>query len=278
MFKDNTMASQPPRILFLVGVPRSGTTWLQAMLGNHPRISTAQESHLFNHVLGPMLDNWADMLDFDDGRGGIGLPAYLTESEILNISERFVYEVFSVVDGFDRSELFVEKTPDHVLRISDISKVIPSARFVVITREPYDVVESLLAAGRSWGHRWAPRSTLRAARLVSNYTRAGIEGLKSVSPSRWIMTQYENLKSNPRFELERILQFADLDYTEAELETMLNGRSSLRRYGEFARLTGSSVKEPMGFRRDTKGRLSIVQKALVELVCRNPYRQFVSLA
>ena len=37
--------SAEPRLVFLVGLPRSGTTWLQKLLGNHPQIGTAQESH-----------------------------------------------------------------------------------------------------------------------------------------------------------------------------------------------------------------------------------------
>jgi hypothetical protein len=264
-------------MLFLVGVPRSGTTWLQTMLGNHPRICTAQESHIFTHVLGPILDNWAHMLDFDDGRGGIGLPAYLTESEMLQVSKRFAYEVFSSVEGFYQSEVFVEKTPDHILRISEISKIIPSARFVLISREPRDVVESLLAASRGWGHRWAPRSTLRAARLVSRYTRAGIAGLNAVPESSWIAIRYENLRANPGSELERVLRFADLDYTEEELDMMLKKRPELRRHGEFARLSGEAVIEPKGFRRERKERLSLAQKALVELLCREPHRELAAL-
>lgn len=267
-----------PRLLFLVGVPRSGTTWLQNMLGNHPRVSTAQESHLFNHVLGPMLDNWRHMLNFDDGRGGIGLPAYLTESELLNMTRRFVFEVFSAVEGFQQSEVFVEKTPDHILRIPDIVSVIPDARFVLIAREPRDVVESLLAASRGWGRRWAPRSAFRAARLVSNYTRAGLAGLNAIPDSRRLVIQYENLRSEPRFELERVLKFAQLDYTDKELDTMLESRAQLRRHGEFARLSGETVIEPKGFRRERKERLSLAQKALIEVLCRGPHRELTALA
>ena len=267
-----------PRLLFLVGVPRSGTTWLQSMLGNHPGVSTAQESHLFNHVLGPMLDNWRLMLHFDDGRGGIGLPAYLTESEMLGVTRRFVFEVFSAVEGFHQSEVFVEKTPDHILRIPDISRVIPAARFVVIAREPRDVVESLLAASRGWGRRWSPRSTLRAARLVSNYTRAGLAGLNAIPDSRRLVIQYEDLRSEPRFELERVLKFAELDYTDKDLDTMLDTRAQLKRYGEFARLSGDTVIEPKGFCRERKERLSIAQKALIEVLCRGPHRKLAALA
>ena len=43
--------SLPPvllRPLFIVGAPRSGTTWVQRLLTAHPRIVGGTESHLFN--------------------------------------------------------------------------------------------------------------------------------------------------------------------------------------------------------------------------------------
>jgi len=38
-------------IAFIAGSGRSGTTWLQLMLGSHPAVATAQESQLFNNYL-----------------------------------------------------------------------------------------------------------------------------------------------------------------------------------------------------------------------------------
>ena len=35
------------RVAFVVGAPRSGTTWLQQLLYVHPDVATGGESHLF---------------------------------------------------------------------------------------------------------------------------------------------------------------------------------------------------------------------------------------
>lgn len=37
-------------IVFIVGSPRSGTTWLQRLLATHPQIKTGQESRIFEYV------------------------------------------------------------------------------------------------------------------------------------------------------------------------------------------------------------------------------------
>jgi hypothetical protein len=40
------------QFLFIIGAPRSGTTWLQAMLGAHPSICTTGELKLFDLFTG----------------------------------------------------------------------------------------------------------------------------------------------------------------------------------------------------------------------------------
>ena len=39
-------------LLFIVGSPRSGTTWLQLLLAGHPEVATRGETHLFEHFVG----------------------------------------------------------------------------------------------------------------------------------------------------------------------------------------------------------------------------------
>ena len=43
-------------LVLLVGAPRSGTTWLQTMLGAHPDVVTPQETDLFSRYLAPLDD------------------------------------------------------------------------------------------------------------------------------------------------------------------------------------------------------------------------------
>jgi len=44
--------------LFIVGSPRSGTTWLQLMLGSHPSVCATAELTLYDKYLAPWLDAW----------------------------------------------------------------------------------------------------------------------------------------------------------------------------------------------------------------------------
>jgi hypothetical protein len=53
---------QPPgggyqghNLVFLIGCPRSGTTWLQRLLASHPQVRTVQETFLFPRYISPQL-------------------------------------------------------------------------------------------------------------------------------------------------------------------------------------------------------------------------------
>lgn len=46
------------QLTFLVGAPRSGTTWIQLLLSRSPLVAAAQETDLFNIYLRPIVDEW----------------------------------------------------------------------------------------------------------------------------------------------------------------------------------------------------------------------------
>src|SRR6478672_7632742 len=55
---DPTTSPLYGKVGFVVGAPRSGTTWLQQLLFAHPMTCTSGESHMFCEVLGPVFENF----------------------------------------------------------------------------------------------------------------------------------------------------------------------------------------------------------------------------
>ena len=60
----NDPASTEPEAIFIVGVPRSGTTLMRMVLGKHSRIAIADENHFLGHFM-----PWVDV-GFDYRRVG----------------------------------------------------------------------------------------------------------------------------------------------------------------------------------------------------------------
>src|SRR5206468_6090806 len=107
-------------LAFVVGCPRSGTTWVQRLLATHPRVRTGQESYFFGSYIGPQLRAWKrHAADF--GRGAIGPACYFSQEEFLAILGRYAAMLLApMVEGLPPGGLFVEKTPQHGLFIPEI--------------------------------------------------------------------------------------------------------------------------------------------------------------
>ena len=157
--------------VFLVGCPRSGTTWVQMLLTQHPQVVTTQETHLFEGYLGPLRKAWER--DRTNHRG-IGVQAALTEEEFDEVCAEFARRVLTAMaKTAPGAEVVLEKTPAHVRHVELILKLLPDAFFIHLVRDPRAVVASLCAAGRSWGRSWASTDPVRNARMWASDVTAG---------------------------------------------------------------------------------------------------------
>ena len=100
----------PYKIAMIVGVPRSGTTFLQVLLAAHQGVVTARETHLFNRYLGPMLDRFQD--EVTDLETGDGIRHHLNREALDAHFRSFALSVFSAIRAKSPdSRVVLEKTP-----------------------------------------------------------------------------------------------------------------------------------------------------------------------
>ncbi|MEI8335327.1 MAG: sulfotransferase [Actinomycetes bacterium] len=244
-------------LVLLVGAPRSGTTWLQQLLGAHPLIATPQETDVFSRFLQPLYDSW-----IRETRGGEeaivkrrfkGLHSVLTESEFTAIGRGIINEVVANAAGLKPgSEIVVEKTPAHSRCSSSISLFAPDAKIVHLIRDGRDVASSLVAAGNSWGGWWAPKTITRASEVWSEH----IEGARDFAGmDGYLEVRYEDLRTDGASTLERVFAHIGVAATIEECELLIQafaldkmalGESSIVIGGEFAS-AASERREPEGF-------------------------------
>lgn len=246
-------------LIFLVGCPRSGTTWLQRLLACHPLIRTGQESKIFYGHIGPQVMYWRDCLDREKHRGGAGLPAYITEEEFFTILKSFLDDLLQPLIGpLQNGELFLEKTPDHALSIREIVRLLPKSRIIHLLRDPRDVVASLLAASRTWATTWAPGKAKEAAWLWAHVVKYVCEAKKELPTWQFFELTYEELFHEPLKSLQSCVTFLNLSWNEDDIQTAINmntrqmalqtgGGTPIPLGGEIAKMPGDRVIEPEGF-------------------------------
>lgn len=220
-------------LVFVVGCPRSGTTWVQRLLSCSPQVRTGQESNLFVDSIGLQLRRWRRALGLQE-RGGVGLACYFTEPELIELLRDFMLKLLQrMMDPLTEGQFFVEKTPDHALYLPEILELLPASRIIHVLRDPRDVVASLLAASRTWASEssWAPGRARAAAKLWMRSVNAVKRAARETPSANMLELRYEDLHNSPLATLVRVRDFIGLEWTEPEMRQALKRTASPRRRG-----------------------------------------------
>jgi len=244
-------------LVLLIGAPRSGTTWLQQMLGAHPLVATPQETDLFSRFLQPFFDSWER--ETRGGQAGIeqrrfkGLHSVLTGSEFAAIGSDLVNRVIANASALKPgSKVVVEKTPSHSLCATSIALFAPSTKIIHLVRDGRDVAASLVASGNGWGGWWAPKTVTRASEVWSEHIRGA---RSSAGSDSYLEVRYEDMQSDGASTLERVFAHIGVAASSKDCEQLLlafaldkmtNGESSIVIGGDFA-AAASRRTEPVGF-------------------------------
>lgn len=234
---------EAPRVVFLVGAPRSGTTWLQLLLSSSPAVATADETHLFSVYLSGLFLEWRR---FQTSGRGMGLHPLFDEHEFLERVRSFSDAVLrKILANKPGAAVILEKTPNHALYWKDIFAVYPDAYFLHLVRDPRAVVASLRAAGRGWGKSWANPGVLENARLWSESVGKAVE--ISRCTNRYLQVSYEELMDSPAERLSALFSWMGVETSLEDCKKIvdLNTPDKLKKAVQLK--SGEIGRKPQGF-------------------------------
>jgi tetratricopeptide (TPR) repeat protein len=226
--------------VFVVGMPRCGSSLIEQILASHPDVHGAGELmrlRTFFETTEPGDRPIADMA--------------------LERMRRFS----------PRAARIVDKDLCNFLHLGVIHRVFPNARIIHCRRNPLDICFSAytkLFAG-DFGFTYEQREL----GLHFRHYHALMAHWRSVLPQRIFMEiDYETLVSEPRVETRRLLQFLDLPWNEACMRFFENSR--IVNTASFAQVRRPIYRSSVGRARALRTHLQPLIEALGELVPRDP--------
>lgn len=229
-----------PALCFLVGAPRSGTTWVQRLLQSHPAICGGEESHFFtffSHAL-----NEADRMAANEQRR-IGPLAFCSRARFEDGMRQLWDTIFEdLYADHPNALVHLEKTPFHALCLPDVVRLFPEARIIYLARDSRAVAASLVHAGRSWGSYWAPSDFRGAAREWYRHAAAATRFRDAHPDHPFLTIRYEDALEDTPAVLGRMLDFLLPEGTDPQLAATLErfeaGQAARSDPGGFARIRG----------------------------------------
>ncbi len=204
----------------IIGAPRSGTTWIQAMIGAHPLICTAQELKVFDLFTGPWERSWneLDRLQRTAGGGPRGLRQVWSDEEfrcrLSGVLEDVYGRVLATKPG---ATVVLDKSPSYSRWVAHIRRLAPQVKFVHVLRDGRDVAVSLRVAARRWARAWAP-STIETGALLWRATVLDALEAKVFGPEHYLEVRYEDALRDGPSTLRRAFDFIGVPATPRQTE------------------------------------------------------------
>jgi tetratricopeptide (TPR) repeat protein len=192
--------------IFIIGMPRSGTTLLERILSRHSQIEAAGELPVIARIV------------TSSGAGSADRVATMGGDEVTRLGELYLERS----RDYRREEKprFIDKMNPNWFRAGLIRMMLPNARIIDLRRDALDCCWSNFKMMFAQGN-VAANDQRRIARFYRDYVRM-VDAVDAAAPGGILKVRYEHLVDDAEGETRRILKFLGLDYEPACMDFHLS--------------------------------------------------------
>ncbi|HEX7326029.1 MAG TPA: sulfotransferase [Rhodanobacteraceae bacterium] len=193
-------------VIFIVGLPRSGSTLAEQALASHPQVAASGE-----------LPDLPQVLREESQRQRRPYPTWvsaLQPADWQRLGERYLQRTARWRNG---RACFTDKLPGNWLHVGAIHALLPGAKVVVCRRDPLETCFScyrqyMTADGQGWTHRFED-----LAAYLAGCERA-VRHWHELYPGFVYDQRYEDLLADPERSVRALLAFCGLPFESACLD------------------------------------------------------------
>ena len=214
--------------IFIVGLPRSGTTLIESILAAHPDVTAPGELPAFPIACVNLLadQGFRNLTKLAFVEQSLGLPAAKLGRQYLAMSRPQTGSTLR----------FIDKLPLNYLYAGLIARALPNARIIAVHRDPMDtcyaMYKTLFTAAYPFTYDLSDLGTYYLA------WRDLMEHWQRELASRWLVVNYEDVVADPAGQAERLLVHCRLSRHEGCL-------AYAGRQGGVSTASAAQVRQPI---------------------------------
>lgn len=191
--------------LFVLGMPRSGTTLTEQILSSHSDVYGAGELDYLSKIIGSI-----------DGLNGKSLPNVLeklSQDKCVELGQSYIEKIRQHSGS---ARYIIDKMPGNFQYIGFIKLMLPRAKVIYCMREPADICLSIYKHQFNEWHRYA--TDLRELGVYHNHFRRLMMHWEKLLPDFIYTLEYENMVKDQEGETRKLLEFCKLPWEDECLQ------------------------------------------------------------
>lgn len=201
-----------PMPIFIVGMPRSGTTLLDRMLSSHSQVTSAGEINDFLRQL-----HWVADVPPVGIAGMLATLRRVPQMNLAALGERYLAQTRWRAQGH---RFYIDKLPINIQMVPFIRRALPHAPILHMVRDPMDVCFSNFRA--MFGNVSAYSYDMQALAHYHGLYRRLVDAWHASLPDAMLDVHYADLVCQPAVVLRKVLKHCGLEEEEACLHPERN--------------------------------------------------------
>lgn len=189
--------------IFIVGMPRSGTTLVERILGQNAQVYCAGEQEAMEFV--------AAHYKHQVSIGRLENPSAVSSAKWAELRSMYLEKLPEI-----SKPIFTDKLPHNFRNVGLILKLFPDAKIIQMHRDPKDISLSIyqraFAPGHNYANRWddLKHFNAQADRYMAHWS--------SLQSSQIMDLQYEDLVRDPQIHARQLIEFVGFKWDDGYLD------------------------------------------------------------